>query len=167
MEKYSFVFSLSSCFFSSLENFFVIGNLCLLILKLPFLTLHFFHQKNIFQHFLLECLLCLFVSSFRSSSVRLFSSVCLFLFSRFFFNLFFVLSTFSFFLYFYRLFVFYGLLSSQHFLYPCKRLQNSRFLFSFSPTKIGFVCFFFCWTLFTFIFHTFCPFFCLEKWFLV
>ena len=95
------------------------------------------------QHFhLFECLLCLFVHSFRSSSIHLFSFLSLRVLRHFnfYFSCSWIVSSFS-----------LSVTFLHNFLNHCKLLLNFLFLFFFSHQKT-LLSVFFCWTCFTFIF---------------
>ena len=131
-EKYSFAFSLSSCFSLLWKSIFVMQNLCLLILKFPFFSLHFPLTKKPFQQVPFQNV---FFSLF-PPFVHPLSLVLLFLSLRVFSLLFqfFVLFTISFFLDFYCLFVF----SIYNFLY-------NIFVSLYTSAKLSFSVFFYVW----------------------
>ena len=125
-EKSPFSFFLFSHF--TRENF-VIENFVLTHFETSVFELFTFTSTNS-TFSLLECLLCLFIPSFRSSSIHLFS-----LLSRRVFSFLFLCSLF--------LFLFFLVLDC---------LFNFLFLFSSFHQKHDFVCFLSCWTCFTSIF---------------
>ena len=146
-------------FFSSLENYFCHWKFVFTHFATSFFfTLHFFHpKKKPFQHFpLLECLLCLFISSLRSSSsIHLFSLV--------FVNPYFLVS-FSFLSPLWLCLCFLCLLlSKQKNCILVNLWKTFVFSFSFSPKKLGLVCFHFVLDSFFVYISTFCPFLSVLK----
>ena len=164
-EKFSFVFSPSSCFSLLQKKDFLFGCSCWLILKLPFFISSLFPSKKTFSTISLsECLLYLFISSFLHP-LSTCSLCCLSGFSRFshlfhpFKNL---LSSCSL-----IVFVFYVSIT---FLFFCIFVNfcKTHFFCFFSFENLVFVCFFLLLDAFYIFFSCFCPFFlCLQIWFLV